>query len=95
MRQRLAAAASVTAIALAAGGCVSGTPPLDQAKAAARSWATAHLRPSMLEVTSVIVTRDEHRAKVKLVADGRNYVLGLLRPGDEWLVASARRTPAR
>jgi hypothetical protein len=79
------------AVAVAVAGCAESTPTPDQVKNTARSWAERHLHPSSLEVTSVIVTRDEKRAKVKLTAGSAHYRLRLLRPGDEWIVVSSRR----
>jgi hypothetical protein len=79
------------AIATGLGGCLGGTPMADRAKFAARSWADAHLHPGTLQVTLVSVARDERRAQVHLTADGVVYRLRLVRPGDDWNVARARR----
>jgi hypothetical protein len=87
MRRLPASLAAVTVLA----GCAGGTPVPDQVKWAARSWAARHLHPASLEVTSVIVTRDERRAKVRLTAGSSSYRLRLLRPGADWNVVSIRR----
>jgi hypothetical protein len=90
MRRPLAAVPLLAAVAAALGGCAGGTPIPDQAKAAARAWATSHLHPSQtLEVSDVAVARDERRARVSLHVDGRGYRLRLLRPGEDWRVVSA------
>ena len=76
---------------LALAGCAGGTPVPDAVKFAARAWAQSRLHPTSLQVTSVIVTRDERRAKVRLSAGSARYELRLLRPGDEWKVVSVNR----
>lgn len=72
-------------------GCAGGTPVPHEVKFAARAWAEQHLHPSSLQVSSVIVTPDQRRAKVKLTAGRTRYELRLLRPGEEWKVVSAIR----
>jgi hypothetical protein len=72
-------------------GCLGGTPMTDQAKFAARDWAAGRLSPRTLEVSLVSVARDERRARVELTADGVSYRLRLVRPGEDWRVAAARR----
>lgn len=89
VRRLLPPLAAAVVVALA--GCAKSTPTPDQVKDTARSWAEKHLHPSSLEVTSVTVTRDEKRARVKLKAGSARYTLRLLCPGDEWLVVSSRR----
>jgi hypothetical protein len=76
-------------LALTVAGCAGGTPEPAQVKAAARDWATHHLAPQDLRVTLVAVTPDQRRARVRLVADGQQHALRLVRRGDDWRVAHA------
>jgi len=73
-------------------GCAGGTPQPAKVKHAAKDWAGAHL-PSAHElmVTLVVVARDEHRARVRLLADGKHYDVRLSQRGGAWHVTGAAR----
>jgi hypothetical protein len=81
---------ALAAAALLATGCAGGRPVPAQVKLSARDWAQQHLSPHKLEVTLVVVTPDETRARVRLKADQRTYDLRLGYADGSWRVTRAR-----